>query len=311
MSKEEKKVPEGYTLLDYLVIGSSEIKNSKFILPEFQTADEVAKRINELRSKYLYDYKVLERCASVEYAIVIPQQALSLLSSEERDRLIPYQEPVLLETYSPIVYRFMEEEFIDRFFSDGEFLLTTYSRCRKLEDVNRQDAKEGEYTYIGKNDTRSIEIHGGPTNVLMCCTSLSQNNTSPNGKTYGACLKINDVEGFHQALTDQLIQQGFQVIGSIKGPCTYSEKVFQAEIDKKIIDAFMGPPVPLDFSIISMTMSNIGRDHVFFAKPLNFQHECEYRFVWLINRQEGLDKQIIHVPQARQFCEKIVFEDSK
>lgn len=310
MCDEEKKLPDGYTPLEYILIGSSE-SNQQYLLPQNKTIEEVERKINELRTKYPHKFTVMEMTATVGYAIIIPQTLIPLLSAEEKDRLIPFQTPFTLRTYNPVVYRFMDEVYIDRFFENGEFLLTTYSQCKKLEDENRKDSTEGEYIFVGTHDEITAELHGGAANVLMCCTSLSNNNVAPNGETYGACLKITDVAGFHKALTDQLIRDGFQIMDTIQGPCTYAEKIFQNKIGKEVVDFFLNLPSAFDFSILTEQMYNIGGDHMFFTKSLAFQHECEYRFVWMINSQEELDRQIIHVPQACQYCEKIVFEDSK
>lgn len=75
------------------------------------------------------------------------------------------------------LYRYMEKEFVDRFFSDGELFLTSFNRCKEHEDKARRDQREGRYIFEfrGKSNTLAVNHQAG-ANSYMLCTSVSSDH---------------------------------------------------------------------------------------------------------------------------------------
>lgn len=302
------ELPEGYTQVEYIEIQRPETEK-QFLLTGFKSFDSITERYRELQENHPFEFNFVTKYIVNEYLLLIPQELVSFLSSEERERLIPYQEPVSIQEHSPIVYRFMDEVYIDKFFETGEFMLSTFSRCKSLEDECRRDDAEGRSVLYGTTDDYVCTMDFAPVSVLLCCTSLSMSNKRPCGEPYEACLKIQNIDAFFQIITNQLIKDGFLVSSAIKGPCNYSDKIIHNTISKELIEPFLNADGGLDFNLFLEFASVVGGTHLYFNKHFSFQHECEYRFVWLLNSSFKEGSYIVKIPEARQFCKKIIYDE--
>lgn len=224
------ELPKGCRPLKYLQY----IPPKMFILSGLKNEEDADKKIEELKKNCIsafYDKapQVQITQTVVGWGVVLPQDAIRFLSEEEKERVTPVKSPLTLENYDPIVYRFMDEKYIDEFLDTGKIMLTTQKRCQKLEDITRRDPTEGNGELIGKEGYFSCSISCGVgDNFLMLCTSLSRE--APKNTCYNCCLEIRNVSLFAQSIAEQLISDGKSVQSVIKGPCVYSDRKIEKEL---------------------------------------------------------------------------------
>jgi hypothetical protein len=205
--------------------------------------------------------------------------------------------------YSPPVFRYMNNEFVDDFLKDGTLRLSSVDKFRKYGDEQRFDFQEGKNLLIniskeGEGQTLvSNSIHGEKSYILSSSMSLENSLLSCFG--CNSVLKIMNPLDFCVAVSKCI--PGF--ISSSFGPCYY--------MPKKTFDLDLGY---LDVAEIEknkekfqqMVLSKLG-DNPLYLKSSEFSHQCEFRFVWTTN--EPTDDYIdIVAKDATRFCRKIEVE---
>ena len=142
--------------------------------------------------------------------------------------------------YSPMVYRFLDEKDIDDFFKDGNLMLSTYERCRKLEDEKRRDEQEGKNTVVKtEGKFKIVQKAGIGYNPLLLCTSLYQIDITGETTSSKFCLEIRDPPKFAEAVAQELAKLGHYVIDTYIGPCYYSDKVIEGSDESSAIESFL------------------------------------------------------------------------
>ena len=309
------RLPEGYTEVEYIKYSPSKT----FILGGFSSQEKAAQRIEQLQNNCKSSaYSIVANCRQIieAYGILIPEEAIPFLTTEEKKAIIEQPKNVQFIENCPIVYRFMGEKgekYVDEFFSTGVIRLSTFNRCKYLEDANRKDASEGRAMLIGQEKESRVEMDMGVgDNAVLLCTSLSSNNVKANGEVDDCCIEIRDINSFVMAITDALLQQGHHVHSVIKGPCVYSDRViqknFQGGMLKNYLDE-MFQSTQIDLDELFGLGKSISRDDIFFCKPLENRVENEYRILWLLEEDVTQDTYDVIIPNARQFCRKIKFNN--
>ncbi|WP_421762835.1 hypothetical protein [Ekhidna sp.] len=64
-----------------------------------------------------------------------------------------------LNTKLPIVYRYMDQEFIDLFFKEGKLRISSFMKFRNYPDEVRGDKSEGGGAITGKSDKEGFTFH--------------------------------------------------------------------------------------------------------------------------------------------------------
>ncbi|KFX69059.1 hypothetical protein TMS3_0116400 [Pseudomonas taeanensis MS-3] len=73
----------------------------------------------------------------------------------------------------PVTYRYMNQIFIDEFFSTGKLMLSSFTRFSQHQDEQRSDNLEGENLVIGTAGDISITAQTGHGNKsIVLCTSV-------------------------------------------------------------------------------------------------------------------------------------------
>lgn len=211
---------------------------------------------------------------------------------------------------SPITYRYMSNQYIERFFKYGELRLTSYQRFRNDNtDEIRGDEQEGinEYLIWSKERTHKLTLRRstGDNNHILC-TSLIYDTDLFNEDNFNCdgCFKISNTLGFGFEIARKLNNYTY----GLEGPVKYSPT---GQIDIYIEDygledfsknALQNPEEKEKlikvFNEISMRDTS-----VFFSKRQKYMNQSEYRFIWSHQQHIVNDHIIIQVPEAVKFCE--------
>jgi hypothetical protein len=183
----------------------------------------------------------------------------------------------------PPVYRYMGIEHIDRFFEDGSLRLTTYERCKALEDAARRDIGEGKQHYAITDGQQMLAgVQGVGNRSYLFCTSLSPRITHFTDKT---CLKIIDAIKFAEAVGAKLsagaIQLGACVYRPDREPMYGTTAPLFPVVDPSSIgdpEAFMKA---MNHHLAKLVDDRVGSD-TYFAKPAIFACDGEFRFVFTV-----------------------------
>lgn len=313
------KLPDGYTPLEYL-----EIKTPRmFLLNGFNSKTSAEKRIQDLQKDFpspLYQCGVIPQNNILDYIILLPENAISFLKEEEKQKLLLIKREApsrirLRENIDSnmILYRFMEEEYIDKFFETGELLISTYNRCKKLEDENRKD-DEGHATLIGNQSPfKCVMDIGVGNNALLLCTSTTSEYNPPDGKVEEYAIEIHNVLQFFELVTKQLTKEGFVIMNALNGHCIYSGRTIDKELQQNSIEKILSESNKsntFDFGLFHSIFAEMTDDQIYFMKPPENTYENEYRFLWLLEDDVKEEKYIIHLPiEARKLCRKIKLKD--
>lgn len=209
----------------------------------------------------------------------------------------------------PMLYRHIDKQFIEEFCNSGKLMLTSYKRCKKLEDPIRRDAEEGETTLETKEEGHTFQIDCGfGGNCIMLCLSLSKEYTSSKGEKSECCIEIQNVYDFTNLITDQLLQNGIKVKSVLKGPCCYNDRNIQRQINTTAIKKMkeqMSKEKTFDFDSMFDIAGAIGQNDVYFSKPVEKSVENEYRIVWILDEEPKEENYFVYIPAAIQFCRRV------
>ena len=142
-----------------------------------------------------------------------------------------------IQYYRPEIYRFIEEQYVDRFLGSGELRLTSLRKLREDENA-RIDRDEGlfEQKIVDEKSGNCVVLHSDPhENVYVLCASLSPYAYNP--QKYKYCLKIINVKKFADAITDALEESGYSVVSVMAGPCNYSGRAECMSVPRDSQDA--------------------------------------------------------------------------
>lgn len=202
------------------------------------------------------------------------------------------------------IFRILDKvEYINNFFEKGEILISCFNNFRKYEDEMQGDKNEGEHLLGGFNEEGKgnfIFYEGGMSNYIMSTTSKLNDEVIKdfNGK---CAIKINNPALFGMEIARKLPY----VLAGLEGDCIYGDSkatIMEAELNN---NRFQG----LDFkntSEIKDVINDISNNVELFMKLTKYQHQNEYRLVWFSEKKinGGI---VINCPEARRYCEKIIF----
>lgn len=206
------------------------------------------------------------------FVIPLLEQDLGLLCEEDRNRVELMRDEGIERDCAPLVWRFLEDQYIEEFFSEGKLRLSTFNRCKKLE-ASRADSQEGNAGWYNMHGRKFASLRVGD-NAFLLCTSLSPFAANP--KSLKNLLFIKDLQGLTREITRAIRAKGFDVCAIVEGPCTYSSRCFMTEdvyqrTDENLHKLFGAPG-----------------DRLYFAKDArpSYMHEWEYRVLWLTGAKE-------------------------
>jgi len=115
----------------------------------------------------------------------------------------------------PTLFRYIAVTYIDRFFEEGTLQLTTYERCKSLEDAARRDVDDGKQQWTvsdGNYVVAGLQTVGRRS--YLFCTSLRSDITHFTDRT---CFAILDPIGFADAVACAIPTDEVGLVGRLSG----------------------------------------------------------------------------------------------
>lgn len=218
------------------------------------------------------------------------------------------QKPVHFKV--PCVYRYMNREFVERFFEDGILRISSFARFRSYPDEVRGDKSEGGGSIRGTGADKGFAFHlmtqVGENGYML---SASLESSQDLQKQFGADSQFTIVDPLAFAVAiSNAIPGSAQVF---LGYCNYQphrmiEKAVpglsSADFTDNDGNFIIGGPGMMK----RMTqMVGTGID-LMFLKEHRYQYQAEFRFVWTINSTffEVEEFRDISCKEAVQYCER-------
>ncbi|WNB17858.1 hypothetical protein [Marivirga arenosa] len=211
----------------------------------------------------------------------------------------------------PIVYRYMDKQFIDLFFDEGKLRISSFDKFRKYPDEIRGDKSEGGGSITGKSDKEGFTFHlmtRVGKNGYMLSTSLLHSQSIMDEFETDGVFRIKDPINFAAAISNSILGNDQVFVGF----CNYQDgRIIEKEIKGLSAKDFtneegnfiIGGP-----GMAKRTNEMIGNGiDLMYLKDNKYQVQSEFRFVWTIRNQffemnEFLD---IECKEAIQYCERI------
>lgn len=305
-SKQNKGLPEGYTPLEYIEYRPMQVQRYMYgNFERYKDALQQAITINELCKNNVCEITACQTPDDVSFRVVFPEQVFDQIDfiSKQDCELIP--SPVNVSYNIPMIYRFMEERYIDSFFQTGTLKLTTFEKCKNLEDANRNDGNEGISVLNGYDGEYRLECKiGVGSNAILLCTSLCNSYTDSKGILFGQSIEIFNVEGLVVAIAEELKAMGYGLKSILFGPCFYSEKEFHKETD---LSKFMEKQDKgiLDWDEMMRINQCISGTNIYFQKPIDKRTETEFRMIWLVDDLKGNEDIYVTIQNPQSYCRRV------
>lgn len=288
---------------------------STYLLRGFQSEEAARSRSRDIAvdygigtspesvTKYIFDWRQI---GEDEWALVIPERLKHMLSEKEIEssRFVELRRPKSWQIRTPTVYRYLKHKHIDQFFDSGELRLSSFSQFSKHEDEQRKDTQEGSniLTVSGKDQTMfAVTQHGHDAYILS--GSVIHSEDLLKAFDCDGCIKIKNTVAFGTAVGGAIDNS----IGGLEGFCIYQDdRVIRKSAPDFDVDDLRHSEVDqnLDMQKLFGAVFQIAGPDVFFTKLRKYQHQLEYRFVWIVEG-EAEDHIFIECPEAVQFCEKV------
>lgn len=215
------------------------------------------------------------------------------------------------------IYRYMNQEYVDQFFEQGTLLLTTYKRCREHEDAVRRDNQEGSYTFHfqGTNNSLFLRRRAGD-NSYMLCASLSKSPALMRhfGCSGGIC--VTDPLSFAKEISSTLqsvevIQARAVIYTTLReARRSFEDQEFMPNVDQLLRWSQSKNREPLEkvwnevHSEHARRLNRLLSSMEYFAKPLAYVREAEFRIVWT-SRFPVEDSLLVRCPGAIAYCSRL------
>ncbi len=286
----------------------------KYILNGFVNRDEAQKRnhIFAIKNgheensgiKYMFNPHCLIK---EEWGLEISEEYLHLLDESEKtsERLkeIPFQP--FVQSYIPMVFRYLENKYIDQFFEDGTIRLSSFKKFHQHIDEQRGDKSEGNNMVVGNGGEKQFTAmtYSG-SDAFVLSTSLMLNEQMYIDFKVDGCFVIEKPFEFMDAIAKKL--ESFKGVNF--GPCLYKpDRIIQRNMPGFDLDSFKSDDDPnnMDMGKMFNSIQEAGRNDTLFAKTNEYSPQHEYRFLWHTEMEPLPDFIDIKVPEAIEFCRKL------
>lgn len=206
----------------------------------------------------------------------------------------------------PPVYRFLPEEFVDRFFDSGELRLSSFSKFTKHTDEARLDIDEGRAYVVASSPDRTFGalIDGGRNSYVLCgSTTLSRELVNTFVGT-NAAIEITQIGDFGLAVARQL--SGF--VSGVSGHCIYAGRILNRHVraDPVPLPKGQSRDIPIESLFEAVGAASLEDD--MFLKDIKYAGQGEYRLIWNLDKPSD-DTITIFAPDAIQFCRKVAMDE--
>lgn len=304
---KNNQLPEGYTPIEYIEYRPKQEQFFAFgQFERFKEALELAKRINASFGKDVCNITNIQIPENVLFCVIFPESVFEKVDYINREECTMCKTPTNVAYNIPILYRFIEAQYVDMFFETGKLKLTTFDNCKNLEDEIRKDTKEGQSELYGYDGEVKMKMEFGVgSDAILLCTSLCSEYKDKNGTIYDKYIEIIDVQGLLFAIADQLIKNGYVINNILYGPCFYTKKEFHNTVcTEKFIEKLDKEKV-FDLDEMAKIANTIGGNNMFFQKPIDKRLENEFRLLWIVdNIKKGQDI-FVTIPHPEVYCRLI------
>lgn len=286
----------------------------RYILNGFESKDKAQERNHQFAklagvskpgsiTKYMFPVHCL---VQEQWGLELTEDDLYLLKDEEKyaNRLkeIPHQP--FVNSYVPMVFRYLEEEWVEEFFKDGSLRISSFSMFRKHSHQERSDIGEGKNVIQGNAEDISFYAtteHGN--NAYVLSTSLISNQQLMKDFGVNSGFVIEQPFLFMQEVSKQIPDY----LGIRFGPCLYLDnKTIRRTVNTKLENLKQeGDIKGIDMNKMFSSIHNAGGQEVYFSKLTKYAHQHEYRMLWHSGSKSLPDYLDLKVPEARQYCRKI------
>lgn len=301
--KRHPELPDEYEELEYLSFEEELIEYSELILPNtpenISRIKEIGLIINNIRYKYI-------NAVPKDISLVFPSSEISKLSVDEQRKTHKFVDnTVEISMIPPRLVRFIPQQYVNALFEKGEIMLSSFNKCKELEDTNRKDELEGHATLKISSDASSMIIESGiGGNPLLLCSSFFQTNPEEvnyDGK-YDAGFIIINPNLLIIKIIESLNKQGINVKRVIFGPCHYSDRVIERQ--EKDLPDFVTGPSTLDFEGLFKYQAQMCGLDIYFEKEIDFEKEKEWRFVFIIDISTEINSILLSIDHPEECCLK-------
>jgi hypothetical protein len=282
-----------------------------YILNGFNTRDIAQKRNHEFAIKqgieetsspaFMFNVHCLSK---EEWGLEVSEDYLDLLDPFEKTpnrlREIPFQP--FIQAYIPMVYRYLEKEWITAFFKEGKLRLSSFNKFRQHADEHRGDKEEGQNLIIGnlKNNQVLVKVSTG-IDAFVLSSSLMHSKELYKDFNVESCFIIERPLEFMQEIGKHIPE--FKGINF--GPCLYKPNhSILRQFPEVDLDSLKSEDDPnnMDLNKIFALSNAAGGAEVLFTKTIDYSHQHEYRMLWHSEINPLPDYIDIIAPEARQFC---------
>jgi len=203
--------------------------------------------------------------------------------------------PIQWGYHRPVVFRYLERCYVDRFFETGELRLSSFATFATHKDEHRQDS-EGKNLIVGRgpnSTTYAVVEHG--SDALVLCGSASRNPKLFRTFNTDAAIQIFNTTGFGQAVASKIAALKF----GLEGHCYYTNFAIETKVDDHLLRGVQSGQYSINTLLAAInTVAGTG---VYFRKRLRYRRQHEYRWVW-VGSSPAPATLTIEVPEARRFC---------
>lgn len=208
--------------------------------------------------------------------------------------------------FTPIVFRMMKREYVDRFFDTGEIRISSYETFRHHNDEQRKDDEGKNVLCFRGNNTTAFAVTKHGMNEYILCGSAIKDKCLMTQFDCDAAIQIYDTTGFASIVSRHIpgVLQGFE------GFCYYLDGAIECKVDDINIEQFKSENQnnKLDLNRLGGYVLNTAGSAVFFRKAKKFAHQMEYRWVWITDHPVN-EPITIKIPEARRICSPLYLSD--
>ena len=304
--KDQLKIPEGYTPIEYIEYHPKQTHLFSFgQFERFKEAFELSKRINASCGENVCKITNIQLPEDVLFCIIFPETVFEKVDYINREECAMCESSSNVVYNIPILYRFLDikGEYVDMFFETGKLKLSTFENCKKLEDENRKDTKEGQSDLYGYDGDIKMQIGVGVgSDAIMLCTSLCSDYKDKKGTVYDKYIEIFDAQGLLFAIADQLIKNGYVIKNILFGPCFYTKKEFHNTVCSETFREKLDKEQAFDWDEILKIANYIGGNNIFFQKPIDKRLENEFRLLWVVDNIKKDQDIFVTIPHPETYC---------
>ena len=206
---------------------------------------------------------------------------------------------------TPVLYRFMRVEYVDEFLASGRLMISSIPRCRKLEDLCRNDSHESLYEYEFEFVDRTINVQAQVgMNAFVLCSSLTP--SAIHHREDSVCLELHHWEQLAVEIGEQLRKQGYAIAEIFAGACNYAIKSRSINMSGSSSTFLCDSGGVSDPKKMDEILGSIGREAFYTTKDIWFIREHEFRVLWLSNTKVPDEPVFVTIQNPEKFGCKVI-----